>query len=595
MTPTAPAPTRRKRKKKTTRKASRKKAAASKRSPPPVTKAKRLTGIAKICAEGIPGYNAWTDPGGATFNKGKALDAIAFFEEILTHTEGAIAGDPFILENWQRALIGNLFGWIRRDGSRRYREAFVYVPRKNGKTTLIAGIALYCLTCDDEKGAQIFSAAGDREQASLIFRQAVGMVRNEPELERRLGITPSKKRIIYEESGSYFEAVSSEAGTKHGLNPHVVIIDELHVQPDSELVDALLTGQGNRTQPLAIYITTADFARPSICNLRLEYSEKIRDGIISDSAFLPCIFKAERGDDWKDPKTWAKANPNLGVSVSVDYMQRQSERAENEPSYLNTFLRLHLNITTEQDVRWIPLDKWDDCATPGDPVKARARALESLQGRTCFAGIDLSSTTDVTALSLYFPNENEDGDTGGGGDVLTWYWIPEDNAHQREKRDRVPYLTWARQGFVEMTPGTVIDYRYIRRRVLEIFDTFDLVDVAIDRWNSRQLTQQMQDEDEIPVFEFGQGFASMSEPSKAFEALVMSGKLDHHNDPVLRWMASNVTARTDPAGNIKPDKGKSTEKIDGIVALIMAIGRSMSDTVETSSVYAKQNRGLLTL
>lgn len=570
--PATKSPTRRKRKKKTT----------SKRAP-------RMSALAKVCKTGVPGYDPWQDRADCTFSDSVASDAIAFFEEVLTHTEGQISGAPFTLERWQKAIIGNLFGWIRKDGTRRYREAFVYVPRKNGKTTLIAGIALYCLTCDNEPGAQVFSAAGDRDQASLIFRQAVGMVRNEPELDRRLDIVPSQKSITFEATSSFFRSVSSEAGTKHGLNPHVAIIDELHVQNDSELVDALITGQGNRTQPLALYITTADFARPSICNRTLEYAEKVRDGIVSDRAFLPVIYKAERDDDWTSPKVWKKANPNFGVSVNEDYIRRQCEKAKNEPTYLNTFLRLHLNITTEQDVRWIPIDKWDTCHDDGDAVKARAKAIRTLKGRTCFAGIDLSSTTDVTALALFFPDDED------GGDLIAWYWIPEDNAHAREKRDRVPYLTWARQGFVEMTPGNVIDYRYIRRRVLEILDEFDLVDVAIDRWNSRQLTQQLQDEDEIPIYEFGQGFASMSEPAKRFEALVMGGKLRHHGDPVLRWMASNATAKTDPAGNIKPDKGKSTEKIDGIVASIMAIGRSMSDQVETASVYASQRRGLLTL
>ena len=525
----------------------------------------------------IPGYDPFaTAEWDHYFDAKAAARAVDFFPACLTHIEGALAGKPFVLEPWQKSIIANLFGWKRGDGTRRYREAFIFVPRKNGKTPMAAGIALYTLFCDGEKGQQDYCAAAEREQAALVFRHAKGMVENEPELSRRCKIFGGlgQRSITIENEGSFLKVLSADADTKHGGNSHLVIIDELHAQPNRDLVDVLQTSMAskNRRQPLMIYITTSDFDRPSICNEKQDYAEKVRDGVINDAAFLPVVFKAAAGDDWRTVETWKKANPNYGVSVSEEYFKRECERAQNEPTYENTFKRLHLNIRTEQDVRWIQLDAWDKCGA----VKFTA---EELAGELCNGGLDLSSTTDIAALNLFFPNCKR---------TISFFWVPRDRAEAREKRDRAPYLTWARQGLIELTPGNVIDYQFIRRRLAEIKNKFNIQRVAYDPWNATQFALQLKDQDGFDMVEFRQGYVSMNEPCKQIERMVMGGELQHGGNPVLRWMAGNVTATTDAAGNIKMDKAKSTEKIDGMVALAEAVGISL----EGAGVSIYETKGI---
>ncbi len=355
------------------------------------------------------------------------------------------------------------------------------------------------------------------------------------------------------------------------MTAHGIIIDELHAQPNRELVDVLTTSTAARRQPLIVYITTADFDRDSICNEKYDYACKVRDGVIDDPAFLPVIYEASSDADWTDPQVWAAANPNLGVSVSQEYLERECQRAQETPTYENTFKRLHLNMKTQQDVRWLSLEQWDACGG----VEIDPNALE---GKECFAGLDLSTTTDVSALVLLF--KEDDGEVA----LLPRFWVPADNARKRERRDRVPYQTWARQGFIEMTEGNVVDYDVIRRRINELGERFKIREIAIDRWNATQLAVQLQG-DGFEVVTFGQGFRDMSGPTKELEKLVISGKLRHGRHPVLRWMASNVSVETDAAGNLKPSKKKSTERIDGIVASIMALGRAMLQPQRRRSFY----------
>ncbi len=523
----------------------------------------------------IPGYDpVATAAPGEWFDPKAAQLALDFFPECLTHIKGALAGQPFELEPWQAAPIANMFGWKRADGTRRYRTVLILIARKNGKTTTAAGIVNYVLFCDNEPGAEIYSAAADREQAHLVFEPAAGMVRNDDMLRARAIIYT--KSIVLKDYSAAYRTISADAHTKHGYNTHCAVIDELHAQPNRDLVDVLTTSTGSRRQPLIIYITTSDFDRESICNETCDYAAKVRDGIIPDSSFLPVIYEASLDDDWTKRKTWAKANPNLGVSVSTEYIKAQCQKAQEIPAYENTFKRLHLNIRTEQAVRWLPLEKgWDRCADPVDP--------EALKGEPCFAGLDMASTTDVAALVLYFPS--------AGHAVLPFFWIPEEGAHARERRDRVPYVTWAREGHINLTEGNVIDYDRIRARINELGEIYHIREIAIDRWNSTQLQTQLAG-DGFEIVPFGQGFASMSSPSKELEKLILSNSLRHGGNPVLRWMASNVAVETDAAANIKPSKKRSTEKIDGIVALVMAIGRAQVDQGDDSaSVYAE--RGLL--
>ena len=535
--------------------------------------------VPTACRTLVPGYDPWaTAQPGHVFDEAAAQRACDFFPTLLRHIEGQVAGKPFVLEPWQQAIIGNLFGWKRADGTRRYREAFVYVPRKNGKTPLCAGIALYLLMCDGEKGGQVYSAAAEREQAALVFRHAAGMVLQEPELDSRTTVRRTYKTIEHPNSGSIYKALSADAKTKHGLNIHGLIVDELHAHPDGELVDTLLTGTASRAQPLSVHITTADYERESICNRKYAYACAVRDNGGDpdkpgcDPAFFPCVWEVSVDDDWTDEGVWERANPNLDVSVSRDYLRRECERAKEEPSYLNTFLRLHLNVKTNADIAWLDMKAWDRCAEECDP--------DELRGRPCYGGLDLSKTTDLTAFSLYFPETDH---------VMAWFFIPEDRAAQAERRDRVPYGSWSRRGYVEQTPGNVTDYNHVAGRVMAICAEFNPIDVGYDPWNATQMAQGLTDEG-LAMVEFRQGYRSMSEPSKALERLVMSGELKHGGNPVLRWNAANAMIRMDPTGAIKPDKAKSTGRIDGVVAAVMAIGRhivseSRPSIYETEGVF----------
>lgn len=524
----------------------------------------------------IPGYDPFATAGDCKFDHGRAADAICFFHEVLTHVEGELAKKPFFLEPWEQAIVANTFGWVRPDGTRRYREVFVFVPRKNGKTALCAGIINYVLFCDDEPGAQIYCAAAERDQASLVYNQSKGMIENEPEMMKRVQIYKAMRSIVRHDNGSVFKVLTADADTKHGFNTHLAIVDELHTQPNADLFDVLLTSTGARRQPIVISITTSDFDRPSLCNQKHEYASKVRDGIISDQYFLPVIYEAAKTDDWHSEETWHKANPNLGVSLSLDYMRAMHQKAVNEPTFENTFKRLHLNMRTEQDVRWVPMDCWDACGESFDPAM--------LEGKVCYAGLDLSSTTDLTTLELYFPETHH---------VLCFFWIPSDRAHQRERRDRVPYVTWANQGFIEMTPGDIVDYAYVRRRLNEIGKKYQVRKIGYDPYNATQVALQLLHEDGLPMVEFRQGFISMNEPCKNVEALVIAKRLRHGGNPVLRWNASNVVARTDAAGNIKIDKAHSHEKVDGMVGLAMAVGLAIVDHENHGSVY--DQRGILSL
>lgn len=475
--------------------------------------------------------------------------------------EGALAGKPLLLQPWQCAVLGCAFGWSRPDGTRRYREVFQYVPRKNGKSTFVAGLVLMVALCDDEPGAQIYSAAADREQAALIYRQAKGMILNNPTLGGKARVYDSFKSIEFG-GGTVYKALSSDANTKHGFNSHFVPIDELHAHYSRDLVDVLVTSTGSRRQPLVWYITTADYERVSICNEKYEYAARVRDGVISDEAFLPVIYEAKVEDDWTTEKVWRQANPNLGVSVSLDYLSRECKRAQEVPSYENTFKRLHLNVRTRSDVRWLSLDAWDRCKSDFQPA--------SLHGRRCIAALDLSSKIDVTCLMLWFPPETE----GGDHYILEQFFVPHDTAERRERLDRVPYTAWVRDGWMIATPGNVVDQAAVEFAVGAAAKQYRLGDVAFDPWGAQYLATRLADEGARMV-EFRQGYSSMSEPSKELEKLIVAGKVRHRGNPCMRWMVGNAAAELDPAGNIKPSKAKSTERIDGVVAAVMALGRAL--------------------
>lgn len=532
----------------------------------------------------IPGYDPVATAGDAWFDAEAAQLAVDFFPECLRHVEGALAGQPFALEPWQQAVVANLFGWKRKDQIgrtvRRYKECLIYVPRKNGKTPLAAGIGLYVLFCDPEKGQQDYIAAADREQAGMLFRHAKGMVDAEPALAERCRIyggnasAGQSRSIVIESENSFLRVVSADADTKHGGNSHLILVDELHAQPSRDLVDVLTTSTAslNRPQTLTIFITTADFSRPSICNEKHDHACKVRDGIINDPAFLPVIYEAALDDDWTSPKVWAMANPNLGVSVSEEYLQRECEKAKENPAFENTFRRLHLDTKTEADVRAIPMDRWDRCSEI-------SVLPEFLHGSECYGGLDLSTREDLSAFVLDFPNKPAPGFHA----LLAFFWMPSENARTKERRDRVPYAEWIGRGLIKATEGDVIDYDVIRADINALREKYNVSEIACDRWNATQIITQLIG-DGFKVVEFGQGYKSMTAPAKELISLVVEGKLAHQGNAVMRWCASNAATETDAAGNLKFSKKKSTERIDGIVGATMALGLAIARVEATPSV-----------
>ena len=529
----------------------------------------------------IPDYDPFENSGGYYFDVEAAREACDFFPRYLRHIKGPKAGQPFCLAKWEKAIIANLFGWkSETDGMRRYREAFIFVARKNGKTSLAAGIVIYVLTCDGEAGAEIYSAANDRDQAKLVFLTVKGMILANPEIEKYCRIYQNSVTLVEPdlqiETCSFYKPISSEANTKHGYNSHLVVNDELHAQKDRELVDVLETSTGSRAQPLIIHITTSDYDRPSICNEKYDYAVKVRDGY-PDPTFLPVIFEAKPGDNWKKPSVWRKANPNLGVSLSRDYLRQKCQKAVESAAFENTFKRLHLNLRTEQEVRWIQMDAWDKCNWE---VNER-----ELWGKECYVGFDLSSNRDITARVMLFPPDDE----CDLWQIVPRFYVPRDNAIKREDRDHVFYMQWATEGFLKLTPGDVVDYATVKADFERDYEQFNILEVAFDRWNFEAF-RQLFISDGVPddkFVSFGQGYASMSAPAKELERLMLAELLAHDANPVLRWMAQNVTVEMDAAGNIKPSKAKSAERIDGIVALLEALGRALVAEQKKASAYEK--------
>ncbi len=518
------------------------------------------------------------DAEGCRWDRPAAERVRTFFRTFLRHSKGEWAGQAFELLPWQwEDVILPLFAWKRPDGTRRFRKAYIEVPKKNGKSTLAAGLSLYLLVGDGEQGAEVYSAAADREQASIIYREAAQMVRASTELREHLQTVDSTKRVVFPGTGSWYKALSADAYRQEGLNIHGLLFDELHAQKNRDLWDALTYGGAVRRQPLLIAITTAGWDRHSICWEQRQYAQQILDGTFDDISFFPYIACAEEDDDWTDPKVWEKANPSWGSLIKPEEMAEACAEAQASPTKENAFKRYRLNIWTEQDVRWLRMEAWDEC---GGAVDA-----EALKGRECFAALDLSTTTDLAALALLFPLD------GGRFAWLPHFWIPADNARERERRDKVPYLTWAKQGLIELTDGNVIDYSKVMARTIEYATTYTIRELAVDRFQAEHMMQLFAGEG-LEVVPYAMSFGSMTAPTKKLETLILSGAIDHGNNPVLRWMARNVSVATNGTEDLRPCKKKSVERIDGIVAAIMALGRAIV-TDDGGSVYDK--RGVLTL
>ncbi|MFI3108385.1 terminase large subunit [Streptococcus suis] len=512
------------------------------------------------------------------YDKVKADRAVTFINN-LSHTKGKWAGKRFDLLPWQEQIVRDLFGIVKEDGNRQFLTAYIEIPKKNGKSELAAAIALYLLYADNEASAEVYGAACDRNQASIVFDVAKQMVQMSRPLEKRSKIMGATKRIVNYSNAGFYQVLSAETGTKHGLNVSGLVFDEIHAQPNRHLYDVLTKGSGDaREQPLFFIITTAGTDRNSICYELHTKALDILNGRKKDTSFYPVVYGLSDEDDWNDEENWRRANPSLGHTIGIDRVREAYQQALDNPAEENVFKQLRLNMWTSSSVAWIPEHVY---AKGNDPIQ-----YESLKGRSCYAGLDLSSTSDITALVLVFPPRFEEENYI----VLPYFWLPEDTLELRCRRDHVLYNVWERQGYIKTTEGNVVHYGFIEKFIEDLSEIYHIKEIAYDRWNATQMVQNLEGMG-LNMVPFGQGYKDMSPPSKELYKLLMEGKIQHGGHPVLKWMGQNVVMRQDPAGNIKPDKEKSVEKIDGIVALIMGLDRCIRHQTDEGSVY--DERGIL--
>ena len=507
------------------------------------------------------------------YDKKKADRAVKFIEN-LRHTKGKWAGQLFKLFDWQKQIIRDIFGIVDDYGNRQFRTAFIEIGKKNGKSELAAAVALYLLYADNEPSAEVYGAAADRQQASIVFDVANQMVQMAPALLKRSKILGANKRIVNYNNSGFYQVLSSESFTKHGLNVSGLIFDEIHAQPNRKLYDVLTKGSGDaREQPLYFLITTAGTDRNSICYELHQKAKDILEGRKIDPTFYPVIYGLNEDDDWHDESNWYKANPSLGKTISIERVRDAYREALENPAEENLFKQLRLNMWVSSLARFIPEHIYDLGNTPIN--------YDDLEGRDCYAGLDLSSTEDITALVLMFPPRNDTEKYI----MLPFFWIPEDTIPRRVRRSSVPYDVWCKQGFLQSTEGNVIHYDFIEKFIEELGQKYHILEIAFDRWGATQMTQDLQGMG-FTVVPFGQGYKDMSPPTKEFYKLLMEGKIKHGGNPVMKWMAGNVVVDTDPAGNIKCTKQRSPEKIDGIVAAIMALDRCIRhESQEFESIY----------
>ena len=512
------------------------------------------------------------------YDKKKADRAVTFIEN-LCHTKGKWAGTPFWLLPWQEQLIRDIFGIVKPDGNRQFRTAFVEICKKVGKSELAAAVALYLLYADNEPSAEVYGAAADRQQASIVFDVAKQMVEMSPALMKRCKLMAATKRIVNYGNAGYYQVLSAEVGGKHGFSVSGLVFDEIHTQPNRQLYDVLTKGSSDaRQNPLHFIITTAGNDRHSIAFELHTKAVDILEGRRVDPTFYPVVYGLKDDEDWEDEANWYKVNPSLGYTVDIERLRDAYREAKQNPADEITFKWLRMNMWVSSTTAWIP-----------DAIYMRGNEpidMDALEGRDCYAGLDLSSTGDITALVLMFPPRDKDEKYI----VLPFFWVPEDTIPRRVKANSVPYDVWEKQGHILATEGNVIHYDFIEKFIYDLAEKYHILEIAVDRWNATQMIQNLEGEG-FTIVPFGQGFSSMSAPTKEFYRLLMEGQIIHGGHPVLRWMAGNVVIDTDPAGNIKVTKAKSKEKIDGIVAAIMALDRCIRQEGQGGSVY--DERGLL--
>lgn len=516
---------------------------------------------------------------GLYFDPDAAQHIIDFFR-FLRHSKGEWAGQIVKLEPWQQALLWMLFGWYRNDGRRRFRTSYWELARKNGKSTIAAGVGLYLMLADGEPGAEVYSAATKREQARITHQEATRMVKKSPSLKKR--VTCFRDNLHVRDTATKFEPLGRDSDSMDGLNVHGAIVDELHAHKSDEVWGVLETATGARRNPMMFAITTAGFNQQSFCFQLRDHVIKVLEGIVQDDATFGIIYtlddeEIKSGTAWADEALWVKANPNLGVSVSIEDLRDKTIKAKSIGSALTHFLTKHLNIWTNAAELWIAPDKWKLCGGPIDE--------EELAGLTCYGGLDLSNTLDITAWVLVFPPQGECDKYR----ILCRFWVPEERIRERAHNDRVPYDVWARDGYIEATPGESVDYEFVYAQIDRDAQRYNLVDAGFDRWGAQQI-YQWAEKHGLTMVQIGQGFQSMSAPMKELERLIVRCLLRHGDNPVMTWMIHNLVASKDPAGNLKPDKRKSREKVDGPVALIMALDRAVRHDPEAGkSVYEERD------
>lgn len=513
---------------------------------------------------------------GCYYDENMADHPVQFFSKFLRHSKGEWAGKPFTLLDWQEwDIIRPLFGWMRPDGTRRFRRSYIEIPKKNGKSTIAAGIALYLLKPDGEIGAEVYSAASDKDQATIVFREAESMVQASPALTQMLSCTTSRKVISDQMTRSFYKALSADVPTKEGLNIHGLIFDELHAQKTRNLWDTLKYGGAARRQPLFVSITTAGSDRNSICFDQHRYAKNILKGSVMDTSFYPYIAAADEDDNWEDPAVWRKANPSFGITIKEDQFKSDFLEARENISSQNSFRRYRLNQWTQQDTRWIDMAQWRTCSA-NPPTLTKKSPF--------FGGLDLASTQDIAAyVQLFYDN---------GFYLKCHFFIPEECLKKRVAKDKVPYDVWQKQGWITVTRGNTVDEDAIVETILKSAQTNTCREVAYDRWNASHAVTRCQDEG-LTMVPLGQGFGSMSGPAKQFEKLIIAQTFNHGGNPVLEWMANNCATETDAAGNIKPSKKKSSEKIDGIVAGVMALARYLVHNSIKPSKYEAEGLTLM--
>jgi phage terminase large subunit-like protein len=505
---------------------------------------------------------------GLTWSPAHAVYAIEAFPVLFRHWKGAKwAGRPFTLAPWQAFIIGSIFGWYRPDGTRRIRIAYIELTRKQGKSMLAAGILLLATFFDEEWGAEGYCVATARKQARIVFDNCRQFVLRSPALRRRL--FAGQHAIAHEATGSKLEPISKETPQQHGFNASVAVIDELHAHRTSELLDIVQSSMGARRQPLTVEITTAGVGRESICWQHRTYTTKLLEGLLpEDDAWFGFICAADPTDDWTAPATWKKANPNLGISVERSFLRDECRVARELVSKQNTFKQMYLGLWVEQAERWLDMAAWDQCAaTP-----------QAFGGRVVYAGLDLAATRDLTTI-VYIAD-----DDAGVVDVVCRFWIPERALEQRERTVQVAFRQWIAEGLLTVTPGDVLDYAAVRAAILEDVAAYGVSEIGYDPWNAQQLAGEFEAAG-ITMVPVRPGFSAMHDPTAALGERVVARTLRHGGHGVLRWMASNMVVARDADGRIKPDRKRAADKIDGIVALIMALDR-LNRATSPQSAYA---------